>query len=349
MAETGRIDLTRGDEAVAAIDAVADRVGGRVGLDAVLDDLSRRGRRTIAPTLKARGVFTWDRADRWTKQWMPQGITTSADAGPDGTAPGRDLLITSWHTPDVGDGRKGSRISVIDLASRRYQHVLLVEARIADGQARIDPLDSHAGGLVWLGRWLFVAGTFKGLQVCHLDDILRVPDDAPLETHGYRYVLPVRFVYAAPEDAKDTNGLRYSFVSLDRATTPPQLVVGEYGTGTKTKRLAHYELDPETGLLAGEDGVSRPTRLDEAGVGHAQGAVLVDGDYLLTTSNGGARLGSVHVGGPGEWRRHRWAVPMGPEDLTYWPERDELWSITEHPHRRWVFRMKRSGLRGASP
>ena len=54
--------------------------------------------------------------------------------------------------------------------------------------------------------------------------------------------------------------------------------------------------------------------------------------------------GSVYVGRPGAWRRHRWAVPMGPEDLTYWPSTDGLWSLTEHPRRRWVFAMRRSRL-----
>jgi hypothetical protein len=35
------------------------------------------------------------------------------------------------------------------------------------------------------------------------------------------------------------------------------------------------------------------------------------------------------------------ATPMGPEDLSWWPSTDELWSVTEHPDRRWVFCMKR--------
>ena len=34
--------------------------------------------------------------------------------------------------------------------------------------------------------------------------------------------------------------------------------------------------------------------------------------------------------------------PMGPEDLSYWPSTDRFWSVSEHPHRRWVFSMKRS-------
>ena len=34
----------------------------------------------------------------------------------------------------------------------------------------------------------------------------------------------------------------------------------------------------------------------------------------------------------------------GPEDIVYWPETDLLWSVSEHPGRRWVFAMNRSRL-----
>ena len=50
----------------------------------------------------------------------------------------------------------------------------------------------------------------------------------------------------------------------------------------------------------------------------------------------------MHVGEPGAWRAHRFAVPMGPEDLTWWPSRDELWTLTEHPHRRWLVALDRA-------
>ena len=60
----------------------------------------------------------------------------------------------------------------------------------------------------------------------------------------------------------------------------------------------------------------------------------------------GAVFGPLHdhVGRPGTFRAHRWATPMGPEDLLWWPETGALWSVTEHPRRRWVFAMDRKGL-----
>ena len=35
---------------------------------------------------------------------------------------------------------------------------------------------------------------------------------------------------------------------------------------------------------------------------------------------------------------------VGPEDIAYWPQRDELWSVSEYPGARYVFAMNRAGL-----
>ena len=342
------VHLRRTEENVAEIDALATLVGGRAGLGAVLDDLDRRGRRGWAPGLKSRRAFTWDRADRRTTQWWPQGISTSADASDTELVHGRRLVVTTWYAKDLGDGNHGSRLSFVDLATRRYRHVLLVVPRLVDGDVRVEPLEIHAGGLAWHGPWLHVAATAAGLFVFHVDDIVRVPEQAPesvrVAGEEYRYLLPVRFAYEARTDDGHER-LRYSFVSLDRASSPPQLLAGEYGRGRQTRRLAHFALDPDSRFVApGDDGACRPLRLHDEGIGQTQGVVQVDGRYYVTTSHGPWKPGSVHVGVPGAWRSHRWAVPMGPEDLAYWPSRDELWSLSEHPRRRWVFSVRRSRL-----
>ena len=342
------VHLRRTEENVAEIDALATLVGGRAGLGAVLDDLDRRGRRGWAPGLKSRRAFTWDRADRRTTQWWPQGISTSADASDTELVHGRRLVVTTWYAKDLGDGNHGSRLSFVDLATRRYRHVLLVVPRLVDGGVRVEPLEIHAGGLAWHGPWLHVAATAAGLFVFHVDDIVRVPEQAPesvrVAGEEYRYLLPVRFAYEARTDDGHER-LRYSFVSLDRASSPPQLLAGEYGRGRQTRRLAHFALDPDSRFVApGGDGACRPQQLHDEGIGQAQGVVQVDGRYYVTTSHGPWKPGSVHVGVPGAWRSHRWAVPMGPEDLAYWPSRDELWSLSEHPRRRWVFSVRRSRL-----
>jgi hypothetical protein len=188
-----------------------------------------------------------------------------------------------------------------------------------------------------------------------MDDLIRVPDhlhvDDPtrlgrdgdrLATYNYRYLLPVRFSYQAFND-EGVEPMRYSFMSLDRSGEMPQLVVGEYGRGTKTTRLARYPLDAETfHLVTGEDGYSRPLLLEEKGEAGMQGATIVRGTWYVTSSRGPFGLGAMYVGRPGQFTEHRWALPMGPEDVSYWPSTDELWSATEWPLRRWVFSMRRS-------
>lgn len=77
-------------------------------------------------------------------------------------------------------------------------------------------------------------------------------------------------------------------------------------------------------------------------MGHTQGATVARGDHYLTVSRGPKMPGTVYVGQPGRFRRHRFAAPIGPEDIAYWPSTDTLWSVTEHPRRRWIYAMKRS-------
>lgn len=361
------VHLRRTDENGAEIAALGALLGGSVGIEAVLGDLNRRGRRTWAPGRAVRRAMTWDRADRATRRWWPQGISTCADLpdpddsggiGDTGAIGGRRVLVVTWYAKDIGGPHHGARVTFLDLDTRRYRHVLLVVPGLAaDGSVSLTPLKVHAGGIVWCGPYLHIAATARGFMTCRVDDIMRVPDHlgtgnsdqlgiegsevGRVSTYGYRYVLPVRFAYRAGTEEGEER-LRYSFLSLDRESTPPALVVGEYGGRSQTHRLGRFPLDPETGLLAEhEDGTSRPLVLEEGGVLRAQGATVVRGDYYLTVSQGPTTPGSVYVGRPGAFRQHRWATPIGPEDITYWPSSDMFWSVTEHPRRRWVYAMPR--------
>lgn len=350
------VHLTRTDENVAEIDALAALLGGRVGIEPVLDDLNRQAHRAWAPGRAVSRALTWDRADRRTSRWWPQGISTSADASDTEEIAGRRLLVTTWYSRLVDGTNHGSRITLLDLDSRRYRHVLLVVPSLdEDGTLRLEPLQVHAGGIVWWGPYLHIAATARGFMTCRVDDLLRVPnalasgdgsalglEGGRLSSYGYRYLLPVRFSYRAGTQ-EGQERLRYSFLSLDRGASPPELVAGEYARGQQTRRLARFPLDPETNLLDTDDGGRvQPLALEEHGVAHVQGAAVARGSLHLTTSHGPGTPGSVHVGRPGSLRRHRWATPMGPEDLAYWPSTDTLWSVTEHPRRRWVFAMRRS-------
>jgi hypothetical protein len=338
------IHLRRTDENAADIEAAVERFGSRVGLSGVLAHLNRQAARARVPGGAVEWGFRWNDDDGATERWWPQGITTSADASDAEDIDGRRLLVTSWYSKLLRGRNLGSRITVVDIDTLAYRHVLLVlPERTARGGVELRPLLVHAGGLVWCGPYLHVAGTRRGLYSCLVDDVIR--EDSTEDTFGYRYVLPVRFGY----DAAATEGvepMRYSFLSLDRGADPPQLVAGEYGRGEMTRRLVRYPLDPESMHLATtEDGTSRPVWLDERGRGHMQGAALVGDTYYVTVSRGRWRLGKMYVGTPGRFRSFPRALPVGPEDISYWPSTDRLWSLSEYPGRRFVFAMQRSQFR----
>jgi hypothetical protein len=306
------VHLRRTDENAAEIEELVARFGIPVGVGGVLADLNRSAERVPVPGLAVEWGLRWNDEDHLSERWWPQGITNSAHV------PGIDrrLLVTSWYAKDLpGDPapNRGSRITVVDLETLRYRHVLLVVPEIRGSTARFRPLTVHAGGLVWAGPYLHVAGTRRGLFTCRMDDILEVEPDE--ETFGHRYLLPVRFAYDA---TGDEDQMRYSFLSLDRSTDVPHLVAGEYGRGEMTTRIVRYPVDPETYYLqAEEDGVSRPVTFDERGVGHMQGAAIVDGRYYVSTSRGRWQLGAMQVGEPGAFQVHQRAMPPGPEDVCY--------------------------------
>jgi hypothetical protein len=331
------VHLRRTDENLAEIAALAGRSGDLVGVSGVVDNLNRSAERVPVPGLAVDWGVRWDEEDTASERWWPQGITNSAHV------PGIDrrLLVTSWYAKDLpGDkgSNRGSRITVLDLETLRYRHVLLVVPTFKGDDVRLRPLTVHAGGVVWGGPYLYVAGTRRGLFTCRMDDIIEVEPGA--ETFGHRFVLPVRFGYDATDDLDE---MRYSFLSLDRSSETPHLVAGEYGRGDMTRRIVRYPLDPDTYQLhAEEDGVSRPVSFDERGVGHMQGATVVRGRYHVTTSRGRWQLGAMQVGQPGAFRTYRQAMPAGPEDICYWEDDDLLWSLSEYPGRRFVFAMLRS-------
>lgn len=354
------VHLRRTTERTAAGAALIDECGGAVGVEGVLGALERRMRRAAPSGLRVWRAWTWDRQDLWTRRWWPQGISTSVDAlgTRDGQIGGREVVLTSWYSRLVAGIDKGVRISFADVNARRYGHVLLVVPKVVDGRVTMAPLRAHAGGIAWVGPWLYVAGTRKGIHVFQMEDIVRIPDsvfdpdpsrigrddnrDADrLSSFGYRYVLPLRFSYQGAAD-EGTESLRYSFLSLDRAPSGPSLVVGEYGRRAQSTRLARFDLDPQTLLLpSDEDGFSRPLLLDTAGQRGMQGACVVDGQWYLTASRGPWGLGTLYVGRPGSWKAHRRALPIGPEDIAYVPATNSLWSVTEHPGRRCIFKMRR--------
>jgi hypothetical protein len=315
---------------------------GRVGLRGLLADTNREATWAEVPGEAAIGGYAWQRGDSRTRRWLPQGITTSADAyGPDptaGTVGGRHIVLASWYANHIFGFIFGSRISVMDCTdadSAPYRHVLLVNPRKLWGVNWLTTIRVHAGGIVWYGKYLYVAGGQHGIRVFRLDDIVRVRNR--FRTKSYRYVLPQFTEYDAGHD-KGVGEMMYSFMSLDRSGDQDHLVAGEYGRKGGSHRLMRYPLDRETELLRRDDrGWAIPAELYDRQVERMQGATLVDGTWVITASNGKGKPGDLWVGRPGQYVRHAGVLPTGPEDVTYWPQRRQLWSLTEWPRQRWVY------------
>jgi len=354
------VHLQRTDERVREIEALAAVLGQPAGLDGLLDDLKYQAHRSRLPArLLGRAVsdaYTWDTHDRRDPLWYPQGISTSADASDTEDVAGRKVLVTTWYSTGRDGVKRGSRVTFIDLETLRYRHVLLVNPVFDKaGNLQLRPMSIHAGGIVWAGPYLHIAATRRGFVTARVDDIMRVPGDdghpdefgldgQRVSSYGHRHVLPGRFTYKAFADDGHEQ-LRYSFLSLDRRSDPPALIAGEYNTGRAPNRLARYQLDPATWQLqTGDDGFSRPLEVDEGGLVQMQGAALAAGRLHVAVSHGPWMPGTIYAGPSGHLRPKRLALPMGPEDLTYWPSTDRLWSLTEHPRRRWIVSMKRSAF-----
>lgn len=355
MGEPAEIALRRTPEERAVVDALTSAGGVRVGLRPLLDDLNRRVRRLPAPGSAVRRSLRWNTHDCLDRQWWPQGITSSADAGDGDTFAGRRVLAVSWYAKPHDGVRRGSRISFIDLDALTYRHVLLVVPSLRQGRPRLEPLRVHAGGIVWHGPYLHIAATRQGLFTARIDDLMRMPgnlrtggssgvNDDDAATFGYRYVLPVTSSYAAECDA-GAEPMRYSFVSLSRDGDRRLLTVGEYGRGTMSRRLAYYTIDRLTRRLDSDaDDRSVPELLRSDGAGNMQGAVIVGDRWYVTRSRGPWGLGSLCFGAPGAFVERRHALPMGPEDVTFWPSTGTLWTATEWPGRRWIVGVDVRGL-----
>ncbi len=341
------IRLREGRDLGHRVEALARSLGGRCGIDAVLDDLDREAVVVDVPATAAHYAFRWDDEDFNGDEWWPQGITTSADAGDSDDIRGRRVIVVGWYAKRVKGRTQGARLTFVDVsdeAAPRYCHVLLVEPKRSRLTRKVSmrPVPVHAGGIVWYGPSILVADTRGGIRTFAVDDICRLDDSA--RTRGYRYVLPQRTSYQAVND-RGFLPFKFSFVSLDRTGDEHQLIAGEYGRGGSENRLVRFRFDARRAALAMHQGTARPLELLPGQPAHMQGATVVGGTYYLSTSRGSRTPGSMWVRVPGEEARElRGVLSIGPEDLTYWPQRDQLWNCSEHRGHRFVYAIARGRL-----
>ncbi|MFH8789222.1 hypothetical protein [Streptomyces roseoverticillatus] len=305
--------------------------------------------------------FSWDpdtkdphgKLDGNTAQWYPQGISTSVD-GYGGTVGGRKVVAVSWYGYENYENR-GARISFIDVTGDpkrpRYRHVLLVEPSQLQGSdtATFNPVIMHAGGVAWVGNFLYVANLpgrlapFKqgGVSAFDLARMVKVKGEDKRKAFGYDYILPLHHLY----ENQGGSTLRHSQLSLDRTrrNEPHSLVVSEFLEGRRG-RVVRWNLSP-AGYLT--DGQSDETWTSES---YVQGAVAV-GDDAYYAANVRGRKGPedararapkagrlwLHQGRKGRPEKSG-TLAIGPEDLSY--DAGRLWCLAEHPGLRRVYRIR---------
>ncbi len=350
------------------IDAL--RVAGQnapASASTILGDLNRQATRVSSHS----GVycfnagFEWNSGDGDVDYWWPQGLTGSADASEANAVAGEAVALVSWyHKPDVDpntDINKGARISWVKttgLSDLRYRHLLLVDPYTdASGRPNFRPKPTHAGGIVWFGRYLYVAETSSGFSVYDMERMFEVSTgldhhigyneaDGKYYAANYKYVIPRVGGYTL---CAESCCARFSFASLDRSTQPPTILSGSYTNANTSGHLHRWPLNPATGRLATTQGVSFSGEVLHMGVLKAQGALSYGGRYYISSSHPKTSgSGSLYAGQVGAQWVNR-GGPYLPEDLHYSPSSDRLWSLTEPPGRRVVYGVLRAHIDGGCP
>lgn len=357
-----------------------------VDATAVLADTNRKATRlTSAPgTSEAfEAGFTWDSGDQDVDYWIPQGVTTSADAYGNGVYPeggSNKAVLVSWYFETNPDGTgaddypldKGLRLTFVNYNSASaptYRHVLLVEpVKTAGGEFSFNPIRKHAGGILWYGNLLYVVDTFKGLRVFDLNTLFQVDTtqqdscglvDGAYYGYGYSYVLPQSGAY-------DNSGkyLRYSAIGLDRASTPDSLVVSEYseagtvnykdgtfnGTGepTGTPKVVRWNLDYTTRKPSS----GTPSEAVTVAQQKIQGVVSRSSKHYLSVSNGPSGTGGLRTFTSGASTASTVCdLAIGCEDLSYhssgasgWSYAESvIWNLSEYAGKRYVYAVHADG------
>lgn len=300
---------------------------------------------TSGQILHSSEKYCWDPGDSKVDYWIPQGVTGSADADDDGLWGENRILLVSWHYDDSAPD-KGVRVSFVDMKNRKYRHVLLVEPT-ANANYKAVPI--HAGGLAWLGHYLYVADTDGGLRVFDVERLLEVSDaqdsigksGSDYYAYNYKYVLPQVGWYrqsVRTDCVPSASQLCFSSLSLDRSTTPDTLVVGEYRNGRSTDtavdggRVVRYRVDASSRQLELTSGKAVPQDVVTVPRSNLQGVQTWQGRYYLGRSSN-RNHSWMHSGVlNGTTDSHSWAI--GGEDLyhEHGPgiTAGKLWTVTEH-------------------
>jgi hypothetical protein len=323
---------------------------------AILADLNRTATPVAAGAVPGgpSGVgfaMRWETEDDDSVTWVPQGITGSADASSTGLVDGRRVVLVSWYfTPPAGSTyEKGVRVAFVDVTDPQaptYRFALLVEPKGTPATPTFAPVTVHAGGMAWFDGLLYVVETGRGFRVFDMRRAMRVATDADeigcqagtCRAGLYKYVIPQIGGYTSASACAPL----FSYVALDRSTTPPSLLSGEYcgGAACAGKPLAgrayRWPLDAASGRLRA--GTSWPSEAMLLGQTQVQGAASRGGLTYLSSSAPAAGAGALYRVKTGASATSTWLD--SPEDLMLDETGGLLWSLSEAAGSRVVAGMK---------
>lgn len=326
---------------VTALEAIA----AKASTATILGDLNRTATAVAAGAVPGGppGVniaVRWETADEDSETWIPQGITGSADASSTGLVDGRRVVLVSWYyTPPAGSTyEKGVRIAFVDVTNPQvpmYRFALLVEPQGTPAAPTFAPVTIHAGGMAWFGDLLYVADTRSGFRVFDIARAMKVATDVDAigcqagtcRAGLYKYVIPQVGGYTHASACAPL----FSYVALDRSTTPPTLLSGEYcgGTACASKPLAghayRWPLDGGNGRMRA--GTSWPSEAMLLGQTQVQGGASRKGVYYLSSSAPPAGGGALYRVTSGKSATSTWLD--SPEDLMVDESNGLLWSLSE--------------------
>ncbi|MGE4427725.1 MAG: hypothetical protein AB7G37_14840 [Solirubrobacteraceae bacterium] len=291
--------------------------------------------------------FQFNPGDSDTTKWYPQGITGTSDVDADGKWGDRKALLTSWYAKNPGGkgtvapGVRVSFITAESLANAKYRHVLLVHPKKPKGKpATFSWSKSHAGGIAWVHRYLYVAETNGGLSVYDTRKMLRVKTGggdalgctaSGCRAAGYLYVMPRVGVFK-----QSSKKLKFSSVSVDRSGSTPRLVTSEYRNDEGGARIVRWDLNKRGLMDRDRDGKVRADAAWKTTATDVQGALTRGKQVYISTSAGHSGRNRLYRGTlPGKLWVRGW--PKGAEDLVYSPQSKRLYSLTELKGQRSVF------------
>ncbi|CAG8381714.1 unnamed protein product [Penicillium salamii] len=326
--------------------------GKIASVTAVLQSANRDLKKDSPPVGKGSPTesWAWNSGDDKTKEWIPQGITSSADALGKGTWNEHEAWIVSWYRD--GDS---VRLSFVDRKTHKYRHVMLVYPTADDD---FKSITIHAGGIMWYGNVLYVVDTKNGIRAFDLDNIWEVEiadgvgkskDGKSYSADGYRYVLPqIRWYKWTPGN---DSPFRFSWISLDRSDSPDTLMVGEFvRDGEKFKntdtpvpiRYVKYNLDASTRRLHTNNGIATASWAHCVNIPNVQGAVSYEKKFYISRSTGRApKQGDLFVWEEGKTAvKHEGWFMAGNEDMSFNPVRKEYYTVTEYDGDRYILAYK---------